>query len=83
VETLQTDARWDSRPRLSHIADDRRLSGRFLQWVLDVTRVGNPKNNFFNCYLRFLTFICYKQFTESSGVASRSYCLHLSGLSGI
>jgi hypothetical protein len=32
-----------------------------------------------NSPLRSSPSICYKQFTESSGVASRSYCLQLSG----
>jgi len=36
-----------------------------------------------NSPLHSSPFICYKQFTESSSVASRSYCLQLSGLSGI
>jgi len=32
-----------------------------------------------NFLLHKSPLICYKQFTESSSVASRSYCLHLSG----
>ena len=32
-----------------------------------------------NFLLHKSPWICYKQFTESSSVASRSYCLHLSG----
>lgn len=42
-----------------------------------------PGTNFVNFRLHSSPFICYKQFTESSGVASRSYCLQLSGSSGI
>jgi hypothetical protein len=36
-----------------------------------------------NFLLHKSPLICYKQFTESSSVASRSYCLQLSGSSGI
>jgi hypothetical protein len=36
-----------------------------------------------NTLLHFRPYFCYKQFTESGSVASRSYCLQLSGSSGI
>jgi len=39
--------------------------------------------NIVNFLLHSRPFICYKQFTESRCVASRSYLLQLSGSSGI
>ena len=50
--------------------------------ALSRTQLGK-RSRFRNSLLHSRPFICYKQFTESSSVASRSYCLQLSGWSGI
>jgi hypothetical protein len=66
-------------------------ASRSFQVVVPATHPGAVKeiggarglNIFLNSPLRFLAFICYKQFTESKQVAEPVEMLQLSGLSGI
>jgi quercetin dioxygenase-like cupin family protein len=57
-------------------------SARIFSTALSRTQLGK-RSRFRNSLLHSRPSICYKQSTESSSVASRSYCLQLSGWSGI